>query len=71
MIVTAIYIKHISEFSKCHRDCHYHISYTKRIRKVITVSEYFRRSVEVVISRMRAVSPYSLASHRRQYAKSR
>ena len=44
---------------------------TKRIRKVSTICEYFRRSVEVVISRMRAVFPHSLASHRRQYEISR
>jgi serine kinase of HPr protein (carbohydrate metabolism regulator) len=40
-------------------------------RKVSTVCEYFRRSAEVVISRMRAVFPHSLASHRRQYEKIR
>jgi hypothetical protein len=42
---------------------------TKRIRKVrvSTVCEYFRLSAEVVISRMRAVFPHSVASHRRQY----
>ena len=47
------------------------VEYTKRIRKVSTVFEYFRRSAEVVDSSMRAVFPYSLASHRHQYEKSR
>jgi hypothetical protein len=37
--------------------------------KVSTVYEYFRRSAEVVISRMRAVFPDSLRSHRRRYEK--
>ena len=41
-------------------------SYTKS-----TVCEYFRRSAEVVILRMRAVFRHSLASHRRKYEKSR
>jgi hypothetical protein len=42
---------------------------TKRIRKVSTVCEYFRRSAEVVILRMRVVFPHLLASHRRPYEK--
>jgi hypothetical protein len=44
--------------------CHY-LTNTKVIRKVNTVYEYFRRSVEVVILLLRAVFPHSLASHRR------
>ena len=43
----------------------------KRKRQVRTVCEYFRRSAEVVISRMRAVFPHSSASHGRQYEKIR
>ena len=39
--------------------------------EVSTICEYFRRSAEVVISRMCAVFPRSLANHRRQYEKSR
>jgi hypothetical protein len=46
-------------------------SRTKYNRKVSTVCEYFRRSAEAEISCMRAVFPNSLASHRRQYEKSR
>jgi hypothetical protein len=36
-----------------------------------TLCEYFRHSAEVVVLRMRAVLPCSLASHRRKYEKSR
>jgi hypothetical protein len=41
---------------------------TKRIRKVGTVCEYFRRSAEVVNSRMRVVFPHWQATdaHRRK-----
>jgi hypothetical protein len=50
---------------------------TKRIQKVSTVCEYFRRSAEVVISRMpmkegrQRIFPLSMASYRRRHEKSR